>query len=293
MALSFLYAKKDDVKKHLLGLDVSDLPDTLEATIEAKYIPWAQRDVDSFCGTNFDSTTVEEFHDGSGGTMQILRHRPIREILNAVLYIIPSAQWFQFKRWFYVSPTNQTGIVVARQGGVEPNEPENIPPYVFPTGLGFANQDPDLGDQTASFSSAETQYAKSDLFIDCSRGIITIPPRILFLESQAVPFWNYTFLRGFQNVRVKYTYGYSDPAAADPLTGASAGNLPAEITDATALLAANYILMDKAAWMGAGAKSLTISGVSKSFGEMPFEGIIKANEVRAKALLQRYKIVGV
>ena len=50
MALSYHYCTEDDVRKKLLGLDVSDIPDTLIQAITSKYIPWAQRDVDSDLG---------------------------------------------------------------------------------------------------------------------------------------------------------------------------------------------------------------------------------------------------
>jgi len=293
MALSFKYCTKDDVKKHLLGLDVSDLPTSLEDAIDQRYIPWAQRDADSYCGSNFDLTVTEEFYDGSGTSQQILLHRPVREIVNAVLYIIPSVQWVQFKRWFYVSTKNQLGIQVARRGGVEPKDETVAPPYVFSTGLGFQSEDPDSADQTASFSDTQEQYGRSDLFIDASMGRLTIPPRILFLENQAVPFWNYTFLRGYQNLQVSYVYGYSDPTQADPLTGSTLGNLPAEITDATAMWAARYVLTDKAITVGAGSKSISIESVNRNFGEMPYEGIIKLLDERAKSILNRYKVIGV
>ena len=293
MALSYLYCTINDVKKQLLGLDVSDIPDCLIDAITTQYIPWAQRDVDSYCGTNFDRTVVEEFYNGSGSQTLILRHRPVREVLNAVLYIIPSAQWFQFRRWFYVQNTDTLGINVSRRGGVEPNTLTTIPPYVFPTGLGFSNEDANPINQTATFSDSETQYGKSDLFINTTLGTITIPPRILFLEGQAVPFWNYTFLRGDQNIRMKYVYGYSDPTQPDELTGEATGNLPRELTDATAKLAAKYVLMAKGMFKSSGATSISIDKVTTNYGEMPYGGQIKYLEETAKAILIRYKRRGV
>lgn len=292
MALSFLYATKDDVKKHLLGLDVSDLPDVLDSAIENKYITWAQRDIDSFCGQNFDLTVTEDLLDGTGSNILLLRRRPIREILNATLYVIPSVQWVQFRRWFYVSVTNQTGIQVARPGGVSPKTSGNNPPYVYPTGLGFLNEsaNPDL--QTATFEDTEQRYGESDLFINVQLGMLTIPPRVLFMDGQAVPFWNYTWLRGVQNCKIRYVYGYSNPTTTDPLIGGP-GNLPREITDATAMLACRYILLDKAVTMGAGAKTLTIDGVSRTFGELPYEGILKILQDTGYQIVSRYRNVGV
>ena len=101
MANSFPYCTLDDVKSVLLGLDVSDIPTTLEAKITGSYIKWAQRDVDRWSGTNFDATETEEFLSGTGTDSLHIHHRPIRELINLILYIIPSAQCFQFKRQFY------------------------------------------------------------------------------------------------------------------------------------------------------------------------------------------------
>ena len=300
MALSYLYCTEDDVKKKLLGLDVSDIPDTLIQAITSKYIPWAQRDVDSYCGTNFDATTTEEFYNGTGSAVMALRHRPVREILNVTLYIIPSAQWFQFKRWHYVQNINQLGIKVARVGGVEPKNagltdveiPQSLN-YTFAPGLGFLQSDAIEANQTADFLTTTTQYGKTDLFINATLGLLTIPPRILFLEGQAVPFWNYTWLRGVQNVRVRYIYGYSDPTKADELTDSPTGSLPLEITDATASLAAIYVLKDKGLFVSAGATSVSIEGVSQSYGAAPYAGMIAYLQDSANNILKRYKYVGV
>jgi hypothetical protein len=229
-----------------------------------------------------------------------LKHRPIREILNVTLYLIPSAQWYQFKRPFYIQVANTTGIKVARQGGVEPindaltdaDIPINIP-YVYEPGLGFANEDATPANQTADFTNSDQQYGRSDLFVNCTLGTLTIPPRILFMEGSAIPFWNYTWLRGVQNVRVRYTYGYSNPAEPDALIDADTGNLPKEITDATAALAAKYVLIDKGIFMSSGATSVSVDGVSKNYGEMPYAALIKYLEETAKRTLTRYKTLGV
>ena len=300
MALSYRYCTTDDVKAKLLGLDVSDIPNTLLQHLDDQYISWAQRDVDSFCSQNFDATTVEEFYNGTGSSILVLNHRPIREVLDVTLYLIPSAQWYQFKRPFYVQTTNSLGIKVARQGGVEPKNAAltdaTIPidnPYIFAPGLGFANEDASPSTQTADFINNDHQYGRSDLFINTTLGTITIPPRILFLEGQAVPFFTYTFLRGIQNVRIRYTFGYSDPSKSDDLIDSASGNLPPEITEATASLAAAYILKDKGLFMSSGATSVTIDGVSKNYGELPYAGMIKYLQESAYRTLGRYKKLGI
>ncbi|KKM04492.1 hypothetical protein LCGC14_1763720 [marine sediment metagenome] len=182
MANSFPYCTLDDVKSVLLGLDVSDIPGTLETKITDRYIKWAQRDVDTFCGTNFDQTVTEEFYSGNGLNYMLLKHRPVREILNVILYIIPSVQWFQFVRWFHVTTTNHLGIRVSASGGTEPRSTiappaEDIPPFVFDDAVhpGFQNTTTVSGDITADFNDTEDQYGRSDLFVNVSLGKITIP----------------------------------------------------------------------------------------------------------------------
>ncbi len=303
MANSFPYCTLDDVKSVLLGLDVSDIPATLETKITGSYIKWAQRDVDRRCGTNFDATKTQEFYPGTGTDSMHLRHKPIREVLNLILYIIPSAQWFQFKRWFYVQQVDQLGTTVGRRGGTEPRQTVNpgsddIPPFVFDVAVnpGFENTTAVAGDITADFNDTNDQYGKSDIFVDSKLGRLTIPPRILFIESQAVPFWNYTFLRGVQNIQVDYIYGYSDPTVPDLLldpTGNTNGNLPPEITTACANLVAKRVLIDKGIFMSSGAKSISVDGVNKQYGETPYEGLIKYLENETQELLKPYKHLGV
>lgn len=308
MANSFPYCTLDDVKSVLLGLDVSDIPTTLEAKITGTYIKWAQRDVDKWAGTNFDATLTQEFYDGTGSQYMFVRHRPIREVLNIILYIIPSVQWFQFSRWFYVQQVDQLGLTISRRGGVAPKDdgsggtfiPDfDLPGFIFDVAFnpGFQNTDTlASGNVTADFNNTFDQYGQTDLFVDTKLGKLTIPPRILFLESQAVPFWNYTFLRGEQNIQIDYIYGYSDPTQDDLLLdpgGGTKGNLPLEITQACANLTAKYILMDKGLFMGSGAKAVSIDGVNKQYGEVPYAGQIKYLENQARELLKPYKRLGV
>ncbi len=300
MALSYHYCTEADVRSKILGLDVSDIPSTLFQHLNDRYIPFAQREVDSFCATNFDVTTVEEFYDGTGSALLNLRHRPVREVLNVTLNIIPSAIWYQFKRWYYTAVTDSLGIRVARQGGIEPINaalttstiPQDIS-YVYDPGLGFTNQDANPANRTASFTDTVQQYGRSDLFVNTRLGTLTIPPRILFMESQGVPFWNYTWIRSVQNVRVRYIYGYSSPTQPDALIGTDKGNLPPEITDATAALTAKYLLIDKGIFMSSGTTSISAEGINKNYGEMPYAGLIKYLEESAKRTLTRYKRLGV
>jgi len=273
--MPFDYCTADDVKRQLLGLDVSDLPSSLTDRITDTYIPWAKRDVDTFLGQNLDLVTnYQEWYDGSGTATLHLRRRPINRIRACILRVIPSVQWFEFRRMFQMNVREITGTEIATQGGFEPIG-NATPPYIVAS-LG------DPGVPNATFTDSEEQYGRSDLHVDCAKGVLSIPPRILFLENQAVPFWNYTWLRGYKNISVTYDYGYKDQPS-----------LPREFVDATSLLAASYVLKDKAVWAGAGAQSITLEGVSRSFGDMPYGKVIEMMEKKAYDLLGRKKRINV
>lgn len=278
--MSFSYCTLDEVKMWLAGLDVSEMPTTLDLIIEQNYIPWAKRQVDTFIGENLDLTTVTEFYDGSGRIELILNHRPVSFLRKCVLRLIPSVQWFEFKRWFHINNVDQLGVTIAFKGGVEPNTQSDLPPYTFVSG---SNVPPDtIGVATATFNDTTDQFEKSDLIVDCKKGILSIPARILYLENQALPFWNYTWLRSPNNIEVTYDYGYKD-----------LDSLPQEIRSAAAQLVAAAVLSTKGQFMGGGLSSFSLSSGSKSFGERPFASHIKSYIEGAKATLQTYKRIRV
>lgn len=274
--MGFNYCTINDVKRQLLGMDMSDMPTSLISRIEDTYIPWAKRDVDTLLGYSLDLTqNYKENYDGTGTDVLQLRRKPVNRIRECILYVIPTVQWFRFMRPFQYNTREITGTEIAPRGGYEPIVPTNIPPYKVET-LG------DEGPFTGTFTDSEAQYGRSDLLIDCATGQLRIPPRILFLENQAVPFWNYTFLRGKGNIYVNYDYGYKD-----------LDSLPKEFVNATALFAAAYILKDKAIWTSGGAQSINFEGVSRSFGNMAYDGVIKYMENKATELLKRRKKINV
>lgn len=260
----------------LAGVDVSEMPPTLDHIIEQMWIPWAKREVDIFCGENFDVTTINEFYDGSGGKDMVLNHRPISFVRNVVLRVIPSLEWFHFLRWFHLNTTDQLGHSVTQRGGVTPIGGASAP-YVFPIGS-TTPADMQGAVPTGNFNNTTEQYTEADLFVDCRRGILTIPPRILYLENQAIPFWNYTFLRSTNNIEIEYDYGYKD-----------IDSLPVEIRQATAQFAAAAVLANKGQFASAGALSISLGGVSKSFGDMPYANYIRSYTEAAKSVLTRYK----
>ena len=209
------YCSWDDVKACLLGLDVADMPTTLQTRMEATHIPALKNEIDTYCRQNFDSTTITQFFDGSGTEKMILPRRPIKELLNCVLRVIPSISWYTFRRWRNINVVDSEGYQIATQGGPEPINSIVMPPY-------------NPGDFIF-----DSDITTADLFVDCANGLLVIPPRILYLEMQAIPFWNYTWLKGNNNIEVQYTYGYAS------------GNYPLDLKLAAAKLVACQLLLIK------------------------------------------------
>lgn len=280
----FQYCTIEDVKAEILGLDISDLPSTIIARINSDFIPDAKRTIDNYCGENFDLTNVNEFYDGNNMPTLPLRHKPIHQINVVTIYIVPSLKWFFFRRWFYIKTVSHDGIKVTVDGGVEPVDPTFEPkfdaPYTYPVGTGLT---PEVGSgNTATLANTTAQYERSDLHVDAPNGVLIIPPRVLFIESQGVPFWNYTWLMGQRNINVDYNYGYTD-----------IDHLPLELRKATAKLVAIKVLQIKGMWNSAGAKSITQDGVSKNFGDGAYSTEIKALKEEAYETLKRYRRITV
>ena len=282
--MTFQYCTIEDVKGEVLGLDISDLPVTLVDRINNDFIPTAKREVDTYCGENFDLTKVREFYDGNNLPVLPLRHKPIRQVDVVTIRIVPSLKWFFFRRWFYIKNTAHDGTVVSVSGGVEPVSSVTVPlfetPYTYPTATGLTPEVP--SGNTATLIDTTAQYERSDLHIDAVNGLLTIPPRVLFIEAQGVPFWNYTWIMGQRNIEVDYSYGYKDIAS-----------LPFELRKATAKLVAAKILQVKAMWVSSGAQSISQDGVSKSFSGGAYSNEIKNLKEEAYAILNRYKRITV
>jgi len=277
MPISGYYCTWDDVKACLLGLDIGDIPDTLQTRMTSFYIPTLKREIDQYCRQNFDKTTITEFYNGSTTEVIAGLRRPIKNLFYCVLRVIPSISWYTFRRWRNINVIESTGVTVAYQGGPEPDDETIQPPY------------PDLDGYsgTSGFSGVgytwESDITKADLFVDCSNGILTIPPRILYLEMQAIPFWNYTFLRGNNNVEIQYEYGYED------------NNFPNDLRLAAAKLVACQVLLIKSIIQsGGGTNSIAIDGVSRSFGGgTPYSALITDFRTQAYATLDRYRRIKV
>jgi hypothetical protein len=252
------YCTWDDVKACLLGLDVADMPTSLQTRIETVSIPALKQEIDTYCRQNFDETSVTMFFDGSGTDKIILPRRPIKTITNCILRVIPSVSWYTFKRWRQINVIDSQGITVAQQGGPEP--------------IGSASPPYSDGDYVW-----ESDITKADLFVDCSNGILTIPPRILYLEMQAIPFWNYTWLRGNASIEVSFTYGYAS------------GNYPKDLVLAAAKLVACQVLLFKGIGVGAGTNSMTIDGVSRNFGGTPYAALIQDMRTQAYQTLDHFR----
>ena len=252
------YCAWDDIKACLLGLDVGDLPSTLQTRIENTYIPALKNEIDTYCRQNFDLTTVTQFYDGSGTDKIILPRRPINQLTNCILRVIPSISWYTFKRWRHINVVDSQGYTIAVQGGPEPIGNAQ-PPY------------------SPSDYNWETDITKADLFVDCANGILTIPPRILYLEMQAIPFWNYTWLHGNANIEVTYTYGYASD------------NYPLDLKLAAAKLVACQLLLVKGLSGSGGANAINIDGVSRNFGGTPYAALIQDFRTQAYQTLDRFR----
>ena len=282
--MTFQYCSIEDVKGEVLGLDVSDLPTTLIDRINNDFIPLAKREVDTYCSENFDLTRVREYYDGNNMPVLPLRHKPIRQIDVVTIRIVPSLKWFFFRRWFYIKNTAHDGTIVTVNGGVEPVSSSTVPlfeaPYSYPIGTGLTPEVP--SGNTATLSGTTAQYEKSDLHIDAVNGLLIIPPRVLFIEAQGVPFWNYTWIMGQRNIEVDYSYGYKDLAS-----------LPFELRKATAKLVAAKVLEIKGMWISSGAQSISQDGVSKSFSGGAYSNEIKNLKEEAYNILNRYRRITV
>ena len=273
--MPFNYCSLNDVQAELLGLDVSDMPATLMDRIQNDYMPLMKEEVDTYLGENLDLTFVTEWYDGNDLPTIVLRHKNINQVCNVVIRIVPSMQWFQFRRWYNIKTVDHTGIKIALDGGVEPINGTVLPPYIYPVGSGVV---PTGRVPTANFIRSNAQYERSDLHIDNVNGVLIIPPRVLFIEAQGVPFWNYTWLKGQRNIQVDYWYGYADYA-----------HLPSTIKHATAKLVAAHVLQKKAMWVSSGTKSISQDNVSKNFGDGAYSTEIKALREEAYKVLDRYK----
>ena len=280
--MSFNYCDIEDVKGELLGLDVSDLPATLVDRINDDFIPTAKREVDSYCAENFDLTRVREFYNGNNMPSLPLRHKPLHQVDVVTLRITPAMEWFKFRRWFYIKNTSHDGTVVTLSGGVEPVGnffPKYETPYLYPTSSEFV---PTNATPNVAFNDTTEQYERSDLHVDAANGVLVIPPRVLFIEAQGIPFWNYTWINGQRNIEVVYWYGYKNLAS-----------LPFELRKASAKLVAAKVLQQKGMWISSGTKSISEDGVSKSFGDGAYSTEIKALKEEAYAVLKRYKRITV
>ena len=278
--MAFDYCNKNDTYQWLAGLDKSDLPSTIDLLIENAYIPYAKNEVNTYCGENFDLTTITEYCNGSNTNILQLSHRPISFVRRVAIRTVISSPYVEFKRWFHINEVDQFGKTIAYRGGVNPTETDSIPPYLF---LDGSNVPEDLqtsvgGDVTGEFLNTTAQFQSSDLLIDCRGGKLIIPPGVLYLQDLPVPFWNYGFMPNQANVEVSYDYGYKD-----------IDSLPKEIRIATAQIASCLVLMNKGQHLSGGFSSLSLSNMNGNFGEMPYASQIKNYLQMAKSTLNKYK----
>lgn len=228
------YCTVEDVMTYLASVGFKNTPQML-LNIERLHIPVGKRRVDRYTHTNWEYTRVQKFYDGSATDTQPLKFWPVNEVFDCQLRVIPSIQWYRFMRIRHMNQTDDDGRVI---------------------------------------STAYPYATDADLLVDCRTGLLVIPPRILYLEMQAVPFWNYTWLPATANVQVDFAYGYKP------------GNFPADIVAANALYAAADAIMTASIEKSQGAVSVSIGDASRSYGaKYPYAGIVERWEANAATLL--------
>jgi len=128
-------------------------------------------------------------------------------------------------------------------------------------------------------------FANADLLCYTQTGRLQIPPRVTYNDQSVVPWWNYTFIPGVQNIMVTWTYGY-----------ASSADVPQDIRNAVARLAAIALLQVAGQTSLSGMSEVRFANSSRMAGRnmnMPYSDLIKDYRAEAKRALGRRKQVGI
>ena len=137
-----------------------------------------------------------------------------------------------------------------------------------------------------SLGFASEQYIyDADLLIDSALGSLTIPPRILYLNTTAVPFWNYTFLKGDRNVSVVYTFGFKNPQC-----------VPDAFRSAVACRVAMKVLYGIGMMAGEGASEVSIENVRTAYSRnhnLPYSDLFDRLDKECKKTLNKWKRITV
>lgn len=239
---SSYYCTNADVRRELAGVYLDDI-DNID-TIIADEILDQQEAIDRTCNDSFSSITETVWVNGSSMSSLMLPHTPIISISSCVLRVSPSVLWYTFQHIGYINVRRSDGIEVR-----------------------------------AASSVAEIEAA--DLIVECVTGKMVIPARVLFQLEIAYPFWNYTFVKGENNIQVTYTHGFS------------ATTRPREIRKLCALRVAKGILLIKGDKIGGGMQGQSADGYSKSYGDIPYSGRLRDIDEEIRVMTQRNRRIGV
>ena len=203
----------------------------------ASLIPIKENEIDSACHQTFKVTSVTWNFNGSGSNRLVFPWRPIVGLTYMVLRVIPQIQWYAFVRPRFIN-VNRLGVDVTTMS-------------------------PDDTD--------------ADLYIDANVGVCVIPPRILYMEQMAVPFWNYTFLdiQGTYNVRASLTYGFKVT--------------PADITQACAKKVAIEVMGFAGNKLSGGATDLDVDDFKVKYKGSPYSDRINLYSGQIETIMNRYR----
>jgi len=239
---STYYCTNADVRRELLGVYIDDL-DNID-TIIGELILEKQEEVDTLCNTTFSTTQETVWLDGNGLTRLQLPHGNIVSVSTCTIRVVISTAWYNFQNIAYINTLRSDGIEI----------------------------------RTAS---SESEVEAADLLVDCSSGELIIPPRIMYQQAAAYPFWNYTFPLGVRNVQVEYSHGFSSTTR------------PRAIRNLCAKLVAREILLRKGDQISGGTTGFSADGFSKSYPGIPYAARLERLEADIERLVQRNRVIGV
>jgi hypothetical protein len=128
----------------------------------------------------------------------------------------------------------------------------------------------------------------TDLMVDCARGVLQVPLTALTYAVVGTPINYPQFLPGNYNVKVAFTYGYP------------VDNMPRQVKDACAYLAAVYAIMAKGALVSKGYQSVRIGEMSTTFGpsathklSSPYAGLLAKYDENVHQLIAPFRMLGI
>lgn len=236
------YCTLGDVKNELLGIDLTKLPG-IDARIIA-LIPIMEHRVDYKTQRTFKEHTTTAYLDGNGMPKLLLPFIPIKIVSECKLRVTPNIDWHTFKKIAIINTLDFAGNSIVAQ-------------------------------------TPDTDVRDSDLVVDSITGEMSIPERVIITDAATFPFWNHTFIKGRNNVKVTWTFGYSSTTR------------PPDIRYLTAKVTALQVLQNVGEQLGKGAMSLSVDGYSKSYGGKPFIGRIEMLQREIEEIVTNYRRIGI